>query len=1179
MKIKKLELSGFKSFRDKTVIEFDSSITGIVGPNGCGKSNIVDAFCWVMGEMSAKTLRGSSMDDVIFKGADGYPPSGMAEVSLTLEQGSDGFPIKFSNLSELQLTRRLHRTGQSEYLINSKPSRLRDIQEIFMDASAGGLSIIEQGAIGSLVVAKPEERRVLIEEAAGITKFRSRKNQALRKLEATENNLARVSDIINESKRQLNFLERQAKKAKKYKTLKESARELDLTITLHKYKELSDELALYNKNVLDYQTDVTGIETKISTINNFVQAKKLKISEFERIIDDSSSDLGSNKDAVRTKEDEITKITFELDEALRKKDGYSVTKPELCDKKEQLETSIEPLKKAQSELLHEIDINKDELNKLNQHYNEIKQNLNDTDNIISNNQSKIIDLDKQKSELTLKLAEANVRIEEYNRRIEDIIKKELLIKNKKTDLKPKIESLTQNLYKKNTVDRLEKLENESKTIQIEIDKKKKEVEQFKNKLSQVEGRLYSLETMHNNFEGYRTGIKSLMKKQLHADGSYSMMPIAEIVQVDKKYELAMEASLGLKLQTLVAPSNKAVLDAVDYLKKNKSGRSSFVGGYRTAMPKEKIKGDIIGMLSSFVKIDKKYMNSINDILDDVVVVENLDNAIELNKAYPEHTFVTLDGDVLSDGILTAGTPESADSGMLKRKREIDELTNLKTEWQGKLYLANEALNKDEKKLKEVNVKKEKLSFKERENEIKLVKLERELELLKKEAANLDKEQKTSLKNKEELLSLKFNLEDETQKLLQKANTVNKEYQQFSSKHNKTLFDISADRTKEKELLNDIMDKKTKLVYNTQELKNKEIRIDSIEQNILELSNNLQALDEEHNANLTSITEYDAKLSKAKEDLTKIIKNTDGLRLKQSKIINDYETLKTQIDNHSTELTGLNNECLEKNKKLNEIKLEYDRLNLQIEALKEQFETRYAIDLSCENIKENKNAEQLEDLSIELEALNQKIQKIKDVSLTSIEEYEDTLSRYTFLTEQRDDLLASKQELKKVIDKINRVCTKRFKDKFEAVNQRFQQVFPILFGGGKASIELVEPENDLKNSRKPKYEMGIDINISPPGKKLQNVNLLSGGEKALTAAALIFSVFLVKSSPFCLLDEVDAPLDDANVLRFNELIKQMSKVSQVIMVTHNKHTMEFSDKLYGVTMEDKGVSKMVSVAVN
>ena len=754
MRIRKLELVGFKSFKDRTIVEFDSDITSVVGPNGCGKSNIVDAFCWVMGEMSAKSLRGSSMEDVIFQGAEGYAPSGMAEVSLTLEQGGGSFPVQFADQSELQLTRRLHRSGASEYLVNNKPARLKDIQEVFMDVSAGGFSVIEQGSIGKMVVAKPEERRYLIEEIAGIAKFKSRRREAQRKLERTENNLQRVNDIINELKRQLDFLKRQASKAQKYKELKDSARQLDLSITSHKYGILKDDLLSAEKSMTNYEDKILEIEGRISSFDNQISVKNLEILELEKTINDSKSNLDSKKETVKDQESEITRLEWQLEEASREKEKLLKLNSEQKEKKVNLENDLNNIGNECKELALKAKKTSDEYNEFEQNYSELKDSLTSVKDSAKNKRLKIYELDKEKAELNVKLSSSKVRLEEYNKRIDDIIKLKESLCEKKQSLEKDIEIVNRKLsdskenLNKTTLPSL--LENKDQ-MQSELGKKLNEVENFKNKLNETKAKLYSLETLHKNFEGFQTGIKSLMKRNRELSDKkpgqgLSMMPISEIVQVDKKYELAMEASLGLKLQTLVAPSHEVVLEAVDYLKQNNQGRSSFVSNSKTQSKKQVCKeSNVVGMLSSYVSSDKKYKDIVGNMIDGIAVVNSIDDAVSLSKNYPDNTFVTLDGDLYSNGILTAGTPESADSGVLKRRREIKELTQLKTEWEGKLYLAKESFKKIDKSLIDLNSKIDNIKNDVKDFEISITELTKDSQRLEAESLKIDEElaQKTT----------------------------------------------------------------------------------------------------------------------------------------------------------------------------------------------------------------------------------------------------------------------------------------------------------------------------------------------------------------------------------------------------------------------------------------------------
>ena len=652
MRIKKLELIGFKSFKDRTVIHFDAGITGVVGPNGCGKSNIVDALVWVMGEMSAKHLRGSSMEDVIFAGAEGFAPLGMCEVSLTLENDGGAFPVKYLNHSEVMVTRRLHRSGDSEYLVNKEPARLRDIQEIFMDTGAGskGFSIIQQGMIGKIVTSKPEERRVLIEEAAGITKFKARKRESQRKLKSTDANLVRLQDIIGELKRQLDSLQRQAQRAERYRKLKREVEDIELWISSKEYVGLKEKVETAQSDFNQAQSQSTESQAQVAKLEAEVAELRGGSLEGEKAIEDFRVTLKENQDRVRARETEIQELRFEIEQAKRSNEmagsligENQVREQKLLSEFNEVTERLANIEKEAEELLTDHESQKT-------HFEERKQIIESSDNELS---------DKRRELLSLSGAETQTRskqgsLEEAVANLEREVNQVRSVMDELQDKKQELENNHKKVYETYEKERqmqmtilndVESLEENLQSLQADMDTKESEVSEFKDKLNEVVSRLYGLENLRDNFEGFQEGVKSVMfwqKENLEGlseeeqEARRSFQPVSDIVRVPERYEVALEAALGPKLQMLVSQDQDKSLDAVDYLKEQKSGRSTFYtaqGALQTHDGSEvsmlKSCQGVEGLLSEVIEVPEKHKETVTSLLSDVAVVENIREGMNL----------------------------------------------------------------------------------------------------------------------------------------------------------------------------------------------------------------------------------------------------------------------------------------------------------------------------------------------------------------------------------------------------------------------------------------------------------------------------------------------------------------------------------------------------------------------
>lgn len=1211
MRIKKLELVGFKSFKDKTVIQFDAGITGVVGPNGCGKSNIVDALVWVMGEMSAKDLRGSTMTDVIFAGAEGYAPLGMCEVSLTLENDGGPFPIKYLKHTEIMVTRRLHRNGEGEYFINKEPARLKDVQEIFMDTGAGskGFSIIQQGMIGKIITSKPEDRRHLIEEAAGITKFKARKKESQRKLQQTDQNLVRLQDIVGELKRQIDSLQRQAQRAERYRNLKNQVEDLDLWLSSKQYLELKNTADEAQRLFNEAQAMEVEGESQLATLQSEFETLKLQVLEKEKEVEVLQTSYYENQSQVSKKEMEIQELKFEIEQARRNEQMTGNLMQEQQARLELLIRDEESLKQQSEQLKTDVDTLQADFQQRNEVFKRDQARIQEVDDLLTEKRRELFAVGQSLNSLEAKTQGLDNQITD----LEEKQANESLVLNELREKNLEFESRRNRIFGELDKNRqlsldlnsdVDSFEANKKILSQQVYEKKAEVEEFKDLLGRTTSSLYGLENLQSSFEGFESGVKSVLlwqksrgqKKQtatqteMHADGSVTsyetevsgsddfqseFKPVSDVVEVEPGYEVAMESALGQRLQMLLAQDPKASVDAIQYLKNSRSGRSSFLSvdssrdglGDQTPAAEAGVKV----LLKDVVKSKPEFEKQVSYFVDNVAVVEDLNRAIELRSQYPGWTFVTADGDsVTHEGVISGGSKESSESGILYRKNQIKELTAQKDEWSGKLSLAQMALKKLEEQLETIITDFEGAQKRKVEQELKVRELQKDLDRAEQELVNA---QYAVEKQDREIKKIQDNINSLTEK--QNEFATNLEDVRLKKHEIEELvksLDAELDQTQKgfPELQEIVTELQVELATKSQELSGVNRQLDMVTKSLNDLQTQLSRMTEETEMYSEKMTESQYALEEKKLEFEKWLTGLEGLKQNFSTEKNAFEEMSNSLSGYADQLAALQKAKNDRLSLMNDAQLKLDQARLKEQYLVDQVRERYMLQLP-EVV--HKYVDRTGDSFLaetELKELKEKLSRIGEVNLSAIEEYDETTKRYEFLTKQYDDLVEAKEQLRRVIDRINRICSKKFKETFDLVNDRFTRVFPVLFGGGEAKLELHEdPE---------KTEMGVEIIARPPGKKMQNVSLMSGGEKALTAVALVFSIFLVKPSPYCLLDEVDAPLDDANVFRFNDLVREMAKRSQIIVVTHNKHTMEVAKKLYGVTMQERGVSTMVSVSL-
>lgn len=1176
MRIKKLELLGFKSFKDRTVISFDEGITGIVGPNGCGKSNIVDALVWVMGEMSAKHLRGSKMEDVIFAGSQDYAPTGMAEVSLTLENDGGSFPVRYLNHSEVMVTRRLHRGGESEYYINKEACRLRDIQEIFMDTGAGskGFSIIEQGQIGKIITSKPSERRSLIEEAAGITKFKVRKKESERKLKATDQNLVRLADIIRELKRQLDSLERQAQKAERYRKLKDELREKELWLAALEvsggqggYGELKSQIEELTEKESFFQTEISKLQAQIQEerVNSVEKEKELEIKQFE---------FKNLSEKVISEENEVRELEFEIEQTKRSTEIKGSVKEQNQARLNVLQAEKAVVEAKYFDVKENFEIIDEQYSTLDEQFQTHQAEINEKEDILTTSRKSQLELHQGVSHLQAMSQGMADKIENINN--------ELVLKN---EMKLEVESKNEDFFKR--FNDLTKEHEEQKQMKLEIVKdaetiaenlntlknKQEEItlkrEEENNLYSKAHSKLESLKELQEQFEGYQEGVKNLLTAKKAGEVNLSSAPLSDWLRAPQGFEQALESCLGDGLQGLFGASTLGELSgSIDYLNAESKGRVQFFVNEISSESSQ------AGAAPSGVQTLADHMSKedadVKKLLSSFYLVENVEEAKNILRSH-QGFCITKKGEMLNSlGQYFAGSAGN-DTGLLQRKQNIEELTKEVAERKTALDSLEKEIAKNKQKIHQVAEDLEAAKGKDNEQELRVFEIKKDLERAeyeKQKATSEIEKIQTSVMDFEERLQKAMETQDEQLTSMRDLEAKRDEQEAMSLEAEEALVSLKDNYS---DLQAEVTDKKVKHGSLKVELESLEQRLESLSSNEEQLTSEIGSLEEESESSANFISSYSSELGTKKAQLERDMELRSELETKVSQMRDEYEILTATERELGQQVTEYTIEKSKVDKNLGELHVKSEQVRLGMQSRVDQMFERYNVDLTekSEEYVDLFERDQEGTIVDDVVSLKDRVNRMGEVNLSAIGEFDDIKTRYAFLSEQQSDLLKAKGQLEKVIVRIDRICSRRFRDTFEAVNERFRKVFPVLFGGGEARLILVENGEDDQ-------EPGIDIEAKPPGKKAQNVSLLSGGEKALTAVSLIFSIFLVKPSPYCLLDEVDAPLDDANVFRFNDLVKEMAKRSQIILVTHNKNTMAVNNKLYGVTQEERGVSKMVSV---
>jgi chromosome segregation protein len=1170
MKIKRVEIIGFKSFVDRVSFDFQEGITSIVGPNGCGKSNVVDAIRWAMGEQSAKNLRGRSMEDVIFGGSESRKPLGMAEVSMVFDTAAGG-PAMLRDCAEVMVTRRLYRDGESEYLLNKTPCRLLDITELFMDTGIGArtYSIIEQGKIGMILNAKPEDRRFLIEEAAGISKYKSRKKTALRKIEATRQNLLRLSDVVGEVRRQLGSLKRQAQRAERFRTLREELKGIETRFAAERFGQLRRECGRIEAQEQERQQLLAGMQGRLSERELSFEELRLRHVEREKEVTQGQERLLHLSGQIQQAEGRIGLGEKELDALLRQRERLAAERLDGERRLGELDAEEEALRASQGGLGADLERELRQLADGETMLEECARCEQELASRLEATRTALYALLNDLSRAGALQEEALRRLQQLEERVARNRSDALSAREQAGEAQQLLAALEATLegYRERRAD----LEGQRQREQEAIHMLRRHVEESENRLlvrreelNRHRSRLESLRQLERNLEGYAGGVRTLLGED--AFRSRFGQLLADLLEVPARYEAAAEAVLGERLQALPASAGDA-LEALAFLRE-KEGRCTFLlPGFARAAPPA-VAGGV--PLLELVQPRPGGEELVASLLSGVSVVAS----VEPYLCAPLPAGVTLvseAGEVLTAcGELTGGGRRTLDHGLLHKRREMKELSGaverlsceVEALQQQRLQLREE-LTATEESLRETEAALHRKALKVVDSEKDLARVRQEaerlgerLELLSLEEEQLHEEREEmsrqlhdAARGREERERAKAEQEAAVAALQEELQGQRREAEVVRERV--TLLKVAVASIRERE--EGTRRQLERLARQRQEVRGR---------GALLVSRVEEAEEEERRLREGSgraRMELEALFARREEENARFVKLREG-----------FEAAAGEIEARERELRDLRDRLHRLREELGEVQLRGRELAMEAEHLRQAILDRYRLDLAEAGPPSDGDLEP-EAAERRLAELRRQIDEIGEVNLTAIEEFRELEERYTFLGAQQDDLRQSLEGLQMAIARINRTTRKRFRDTFDQVNAKFQEVFPRLFRGGRAELQLTD-EQDL-------LETGIDIVVQPPGKKLQNVNLLSGGEKALTAVALIFSIFLIKPSPFCILDEVDAPLDEVNIGRFNEMVREMSELSQFIIITHSKRTMEVADALYGITMEEPGVSKLVSVRLN
>jgi chromosome segregation protein len=1183
MRLKQLEMIGFKSFAQKTMIEFNPGITAVVGPNGCGKSNIVDALRWAMGEQSVKHLRGQQMEDVVFNGSDTLPATGMAEVSLTFDNQDGRGPVEYNTFSEITVTRRLFRSGESEYAINKIPSRLKDVVEFFLGTGVGSkaYSIVEQGRVDELVNAKPEDRRALIEEAAGTSKYKSRKLVAERKLERTQQNLLRVTDIVREIERQIRTMELQARKAERYRGLKAELRDKDLIWAGMQRDALNGQISQHEAQFADAERRHLQYLTSLRSKEAESETVRLSLLDAEKDISARQETVYQAKIQSQTEEQKIDfyrKDLFQLDQAESESRAAVL---QLDEKLRSLNQEIEELEKAKESFVQLSLFETTFLQGKEAELADLQAQIQSLQSDLDREKEALIETANQITHLKNSLFTKEKRSEEIHKELTRSREEHLAAASSWELCGQKRDEAQRALVTSMEQARERGFESAQVIASIQAlsrvkEEQERKIEALKEQIQENRARLVSLEDLQKNYEGYQEGVRAIMlKKQQEApNGIYGL--VAEVIEAPESYERALTAVLGDRLQYVIVKGHAEGVEAIEYLKREASGRGSFIPVQlcrKNPRPLPVGEAEVVAPLLDMISVKEGFRDVAEYLLSDVVVVRDLQSAIALwNRNGFYSTLVTPEGEVIDPmGVVTGGSGHLLDGNFLTQRRRIKELRSSLIEVEAQLQIEEQEMDGLRGQLEQAEAKKSHLGA--------------EIHRLELERVRFEHEQRAADQEFERLTRTLQALEQEQRDLTTALQFLADEISQCrisSETHLREKAERERVLTDQQSALQDLENSEQAIESAVTQSRIRNAALGEKKENTQDNLHNRLKLQEETMVQIRSRQDQIADILRRRAELEHLLEQAQQavtvgkatlqeLEARLQAERHHYRNISTnlaEIEESIKELRPLSEACQEEKNRLQLLVAE-KRLTLQ--HLAQNVREKYDAILENLSFEVSTATPSKDDLTADIEELRGRLERMGEVNLAAIGEYEELTTRARFMNQQKEDLEKSIGDLQHAIVKLNRICRLRFRESFNEINEKFESIFPRLFSGGKAKLVLTD-ENDY-------LETGVDIVVQPPGKKRQSITLLSGGEKALTAVSLLFAIFLTKPSPFCFLDEVDAPLDDANIDRFNELIREMSQLSQFMLVTHNKKTMQAAEVLYGITMAEPGISKMVSVRMN
>lgn len=1187
MILKKLEITGFKSFVDKAAILFPPGISAVVGPNGCGKSNVIDALRWVMGEQSVKTLRGKSMEDIIFAGASGKPPVNMAEVALTLVNDNGSLPAELRDYSEIMITRRLYRSGESAYFLNKRPCRLKDIHNIFLGSGLGSKSfaVIQQGNIGAITDAGPDERRHYIEEAAGVTRFKQRRVETMRKIDATRRNLYRVMDIVGEIKRQMASLKRQARKAELYKTYQERSRTFDIFIGLHYYDQYTRQLEESSARLqglkdadLSHISQIKKLDAAVETIklrrwqkNQEIATQKSRQHELQRALDKGENDLQHTRSEMKRLDNEIIALQQASDDLVAKNDRMIT---EIAETENQQRRLAQDAATVRSEIEEERRASGDIAD---------KQKL--LKSALEGQRTRLTDLVGQEARYRNIHQAAENNRESLQRRMKKTDEEAALAARALTQARAaETRSQTKLAEKQEALKvldgRIVAARQALETKGAKLSEQIKLVQAMDLELRQLRSRHATLKKMEDNYEWYRDGVRAVMQRTRPENRAAAGIRglVADVITPQSGYETAVEAALGDALQYVLVDEQHHARDAIDYLHEQASGRSGFVPltAFRPLVRDAVQLPPLEDCLLNHLTVADGYAPIAEALFRHVAVVDDLTDATErFNRNGVHQTIVTRKGDIVTSQGAIVGGDGNKSAGILAQKQEIRDLASQIQAIDTRLAGAREIQSALESEVKTLETDLQVLLTDKHQT------VEEEIEA-RKISVQAAQDLKAAQRH-QDIVQLEQN------RLQGEESEIGEEIERYHTILRDLASDIEGAQNQVASTNTDLEAISEQMATYQQREMDIKLRLTAIEAQLQNTVNSLRRLKEfqadgvQRLDNLTQ--EIQAKrerrqqareqIGRLEQDLARRYSELEKINQDLSANENLYETIDRQLQDSDDAISRIQSQREESNEKLRLLEVDVSQQRMKRDHIVTRLGERYGGDIDTFRAMLAAKLDEefdptIEEAETELERCRQKLAQIQDVNMGAIKEYEQYKTRYDFLTEQQDDLNQAIEDLQTVIRKINRFTQERFLETLSLVNEKLIEVFPKLFEGGTAELILANPNDPL--------ESGVEFMVHPPGKKVTRMSLLSGGEKALSAIAFIFSIFLIKPTAFCLLDEIDAPLDDANVYRFNELLKIIGAKSQIIMITHNKKTMEFADTLFGITMETKGISKVVSVSL-